>query len=174
MYLFRKNKEDIGFSFTPKTNQVEDDEYKYKILPTPFEVKDVYEHPNVDFKNVNSDYALFNIKNLYHILPRMGRITSHVFMAIAYNLGTNTNLVKFNMAHYARQIAKSKEVLQYGVGELINLNIIAPTANVFHYIVNHNICYKGDLNEFVKIYKELYKDKELVYNAKGKLRINCY
>ena len=172
MFLNRRNKEDIGFSFTPKSDDGLDANYKNKIFPSPFEVKEFYDQPIVDYRNINSDYALFNIKNLYHILPKMGKVASNVFMVIAYNLEVDTNLVKFSPSDYRNKNKKSIGVLQYGLNELVTLNIVAPTANRFHFIINHNVCYKGDLNKFSKIYRELYNENEFTYNVKGKLKIN--
>ena len=40
------------------------------------------------------------------------------------------------------------------------------------YVINHNIIFKGDLNDFAKKYKEIYGDYKGQYDNKGRLIID--
>lgn len=161
------------YSFVGKIQTKEQDNTN-TVFITPFEVKETYiDYPVLNYKddNINTKYCIFNTYDLYHLLPKLTKIDINVLLAIIYNLECDTNLVKFSANNYSIQIGKHFPHILQAVNDLIHFNIIAKTNSQNAFIINHNLFYKGDLNKFVFIYNNLYSNKSVEYDDKGRIII---
>lgn len=60
------------------------------------------------------------------------------------------------------------------VNLLCNKKYLCRTNKKFIYIINHNVCFKGDLNKFRNTYKQIYGDEEPIFTHFGDVVINRY
>lgn len=164
------------FEFTPNnlTNKVVDrnDIRRNKIVITPFEILDNYDtFMNIDYskQEVNLKYIVMNTEAVFNILGKLNPTCTNVLIAMLANLENDTNVIRFNVAEYARTVGKSKDSLFIEFVKIFDYNIMARTNKNSTYIVNHNIFFKGDLNKFAKNYRELYKDRKVEYNNRNKV-----
>lgn len=124
------------------------------------------------------------VKVSFNLLDRVGEKVSDsnnkfIFDAYSYSLifyimtklKYNSNAVRFEINDAAKTLNISRDSVIRAINALCKNNIIARTTSQSVYIVNHNCLFKGDINEFVVMYKELYKGEYAKTDNNGKIII---
>lgn len=87
------------------------------------------------------------------------------------------NCLKFNsnIIHLSsddkKNISKSKQYAVRAIGALKRYDIIKGTTEPGTFVINHNLMFLGDLNEFVRNYKAIYDDIEIQTTKDGRIII---
>lgn len=153
------------------------DDRRSRIFLSPFGFEKTYAtFPNVNYNNkgINLKYVNINALALYTIFPHLPRVAIGMLMAILNNLEPDTNIVIFNKREYARNINRDYENINVQSKALYDHNIICRTDKLFTFMINHNIFFKGNLEQFRKDYYDLYGDKEAEFNDKGCVILKNY
>ena len=103
----------------------------------------------------------------------------YVFDAYAYSLTFyimtklryNSNVVRFEINDAAKTLNISRDSVIKSIKCLCKNNVIARTTSQSVYVVNHNCLFKGDINEFINVYKQLYKGEYAKTDTNGKIII---
>ena len=155
-------------------NNFKGDDRRKRIAITPFEILDNYDtFPNINYndKVINLKYAVINTDIMFNILFRMSYNSRLILIAMINSLEPNSNIINFKITEYAKNLAKTPSNIYNGYKDLFDYNIIYKTNKQSTYIINHNLCFKGNLNEFIKDYREIYKDNEPIINDKNEIVI---
>lgn len=134
------------------------------ILPTPFEVKDEYPFAPTYGTNLNTDYVIYNANE---ILRHSGFMTYQVFrylFMIGRNLMPGRNYIRIHHQNFKSMLGIHCKDTYFGTfSKLVNnFNLLYHTNIRGLFIINHNILFKGDLNEFSRCYKETYTEEDSV------------
>ena len=172
MYINKNNK--VVFNFTNTKydnrykNKIKEDAYK-RIAISPFPIKENYNSfINYDGEgNVNLDNCVINCRELFKAMLPASAL--NLLLSILPNLEENTNILRVNLRK-----TKYSATYQFNPCEIMSIlcdrGIIFRTDTLFHYIINHNIIFKGDLNKFRKEYLELYGNDTPLVKTKGKIK----
>lgn len=148
----------------------------YTISISPFDFKDNYiNFPNVDYNKYPVDYLVIDTKVWALMLRDLPRSAYSMAMQIAYILEPNTNLVKITQQISSALYSRNGKPARYWttvVHILEEYGFMVKTNQQSTYVINHNIIFKGDLNDFAKKYKEIYGDYKGQYDNKGRLIID--
>lgn len=151
------------------------DKRKGKIAITPFEVKDRYtNYPKcLEDGFISEEYAFVNVRDLTLIYSRLTLISIRLLSIIINKLPINSNICKFRLAEFNNIFSSAvKHQFDEYLEPLVRNNIIIRTNRKCTYIINHNMFFKGDLNRFAKEYKEIYGNRKVEYNEKGRVIID--
>lgn len=148
----------------------------YTISITPFDFKDDYSNfPNVDYTKYPVDYLVLDTKVWALMLRDLPRSVYSMAMQIAYILEPNTNLIKITQQVSSALYSRNGKPARYWttvVKILQEYGFMVRTNQQSTYVINHNILFKGDLNDFAKKYKEIYGDYKGEYDSKGRFIID--
>ena len=152
-----------------KTNRTDRRQFENSIVISPFEVCENYNHaPNYDYTNVNDDYCFINTRVLEPILPNMSKTALRTIWHFMYLLQPNSNCLSFSiyMVDQIHGNVRSGDIYKeltrmedYGFIRRTNLRSI--------FIINHNLFFKGNLNEFAKKYHEKFDNNTPAFNERG-------
>lgn len=166
-----------GFYVRTKDNYSEKRKLRnYTISITPFDFKDNYTNfPAIDYNQYPVDYLVIDTKVWALMLRDLPRSVYSMAMQIAYMLEPNTNLVKITQNISSALYSRNGKPARYWttvVKILQEYGFMVKTNQQSTYVINHNIIFKGDLNDFVNKYKEIYGDYHGEYDAKGRFIID--
>lgn len=144
-----------------------------KIVISPFEVLNNYPNsPEYDYNNTSEDYIFVNARLLSSFFDKCNPTMFKIVNYIMYSLKCNSNVVIINQRQLAAMLGDWHVFYYIAIERLEELGVIAKT-NVFQkYIINHNVIFKGNLNEFAKEYKEKYGGIPVTVNELGKVIID--
>lgn len=151
------------------------DKRRGRIAKTPFKVHNRYPNaPECDVEDfITGDYVYVNCKELMRLSPKLNPTSIKLMLFIATKLDNNSNIAKCNMVEFNRLFSTCiNHKLNFYLYPLLLNGIIIRTNRKCKYIVNHNLFFKGNLNQFVKDYKELYGDSKCEYNEDGDVIID--
>lgn len=134
------------------------------ILPTPFEVKDEYPFAPTYGTNLNTDYVIYNANE---ILRHSGFMSYQVFrylFMVGRNLAPGRNYIRIHHQNFKAMLGIHCKDTYFGTFSRLvnNFNLLYHTNIRGLFIINHNMLFKGDLNEFSKRYKETYTEKDSI------------
>lgn len=148
----------------------------YNISITPFDFKDDYSNfPNIDYTKYPVDYLVLDTKIWALMLRDLPRSVYSMAMQIAYILEPNTNLIKITQQVSSALYSRNGKPARYWttvVKILQEYGFMVRTNQQSTYVINHNILFKGDLNDFAKKYKEIYGDYKGEYDSKDRFIID--
>lgn len=92
---------------------------------------------------------------------------------ISCTLWYNSNVYVADYDKISNDLGISKVQVQNTFTDLINIpnNIVLKTNVPKVYLINHNVFFKGNYDEFAQIYKELYDDETATLDEKGRVII---
>ena len=181
----------VIFNYAPKTKKVKSktlivpakvtkssyvqqrDAYK-KVVISPFEVKDFYEDcPSYDFSLTSRDYCFINTKELYPIVHNLTTEQTRFLWQIFHLCEPNSNIVFYNVARQFEIYGTCRNTHIYDILPYLEEQKLSKRANLkSSYIINHNLFFKGNLNQFSIIYHRLYDGVEIKYNKQGDVIVN--
>ena len=175
MYINKHNKVIFNFTNTKYDTRFKkhrfDEAYK-RIAITPFELKPNYNtscvYKSLIGGDVNLDYCTINCRELHK--ARLSGIALYYFFVILASLEEDTNIVKIALLNVAKELSPGNQACM-AVDKLVDSNVLVRTNMKSTYIINHNIAFKGNLNQFIKDYHRIYGDAKPMYNEKGRVII---
>lgn len=163
-------------------------DYFDKIAPTTFPVEYI--------KGKDKSQEYYDEKGKSVILNQEGKLRREPFGLISVNLfdyvldftatelkillyinktiKPNTNIYSFDIDDLANKLNTTNGAVRKAISEFIGYktkDIILKTNCNNVYIINHNKIFKGDFDNFVTHYHELYKDTVVGYDDKGRIVI---
>lgn len=135
-----------------------------KIAPTCFKLPDIIvkEQPLTQFLKEVKHIAkgrLFYTRNQNYFVNNkimLSSLASWLVDYICYTIEFDSNLVKLNVDDISLIINKKPRTIYDAIQELDDNNIIKKTDINKTYVINHNVIFKGDMQEFLYNYNELY------------------
>lgn len=107
---------------------------------------------------------------LVYLMLEMQDIERKAVLNILNCLRFNSNIIHLDEKD-KRNISKSKQYAVRAIGALKRYDIIKGTTESGTFVINHNLMFLGDLNEFVKDYKAIYDDVEIQTTKDGRIII---
>lgn len=95
-----------------------------------------------------------------------------VFAVLGYfiqNIRYNSNCLHCTIDLIAQTTAISTRSVKDAIDYLCTKQIIAKTTIQSEYIINHNLIFKGSIDNFIKAYNKLYEGKYAKRDSKGKV-----
>lgn len=144
-----------------------------KIVISPFEVLDYYPNaPVYNYNEVNEDYIFINSRLFSTFIGRCNPTMFKLLSFIMFSIKPNSNLIKINQRQVAAMLGNYSNFYPMALDKLESFGVIARTNKLFYFIINHNIFFKGNINEFAKNYKEKYDGIDVKVDEKGKVIID--
>lgn len=151
-------------------------EISYNIAVSPFPFKDNYDDvPDVDYNKFSPDCIVLNTKTFANLSRDLPKRVLQIAIQIMYLLQPNTNIVKITQEISAGFYSKANKpsTMWYNVVRILEeYKFFKKTSQQSTYVINHNIIFKGNLNEFARKYKEAYGDAKGFEDRRGNLIID--
>lgn len=172
MYINKNNKVVFNFTNTKYDNRyrdkIKEEAYK-RIAISPFPIKENYDS-FINYQadgTVNLDNCVINCRELFKCMLTASAL--NLLLSILPNLEENSNILIVNMRK--TQFATT---YQFGPCEVMTIlcdrGILFRTDTKYHYVINHNIIFKGDLNKFREDYLSLYGTDAPIVKVKGRIK----
>lgn len=107
---------------------------------------------------------------LVYLMLEMQDIERKAVLNILNCLRFDSNIVHID-ENNRNNISKSKRYAAYAINALKRYDIIKGTTEPGTFVINHNLMFLGDLNEFVRNYKAIYDDIEIQMTKDGRIII---
>lgn len=107
---------------------------------------------------------------LVYLMLEMQDIERKAVLNILNCLRFDSNIVHID-ENNRNNISKSKRYAAYAINALKRYDIIKGTTEPGTFVINHNLMFLGDLNEFVRNYKAIYDDIEIQITKDGRIII---
>lgn len=107
---------------------------------------------------------------LVYLMLEMQDIERKAVLNILNCLRFNSNIIHID-ENNRNNISKSKRYAAYAINALKRYDIIKGTTEPGTFVINHNLMFLGDLNEFVRNYKAIYDDIEIQMTKDGRIII---
>jgi len=111
--------------------------------------------------------------NLWAYISDLKPAQVQLLIYIACHLTYNSNVYKADYEQIAKDLNLSAVRVMHMFAELLAIpnQLIIKTNVPKVYLINHNILFKGNYDEFAQIYKELYDDETATLDEKGRVII---
>ncbi len=135
-----------------------------KIAPTPFDVNNNYVGKSI--ANRNKGYNKIRYYDISNILISLikdatGTQLKTLFYVIN-NLEWNSNIIYLDYDVIANELNVGHRAIIDAIAFLCNNSIICRTDIKGVFVVNHNLVFRGNIEQFYKIYTAFYHDKLVV------------
>uniref|UniRef100_A0AAU8MHF6 Replication protein n=1 Tax=Geladintestivirus 3 TaxID=3233135 RepID=A0AAU8MHF6_9CAUD len=112
--------------------------------------------------------------NLYLLIEDMNILQVRIILYIAAKLKYNSNVFEANYDEMSKELnVSSKTVMNNFVSLCDGYNqIISKTNRPKTYLINHNVIFKGKLEEFIRDYKVMYDGRKASFDDKGRVIID--
>lgn len=107
---------------------------------------------------------------LVYLMLEMQDIERKAVLNILNCLRFDSNIVHID-ENNRNNISKSKRYAAYAINALKRYDIIKGTTESGTFVINHNLMFLGDLNEFVRNYKAIYDNIEIQTTKDGRIII---
>lgn len=139
-----------------------------KIAPTPFDVNNNYVGKSI--ANRNKGYNKIRYYDISNILISLikdatGTQLKTLFYVIN-NLEWNSNIVYLDYDVIADELNVGHRAIIDAIAFLCNNSIVCRTDIKGVFVVNHNLVFHGNIEQFYKIYTAFYHDKLIVVSNK--------
>lgn len=153
------------------------------IAPTIFDIP-VSEKEVMYNTELQNNSVITVVDKLYSSSPFV-RISDRIYFHL-YNLNSsdirlvlyiisllkfNSNIVEIDKQKAAKAIGLTESTLRNTIGNIIRANILVATDEDNIFVINHNIIFKGDYNEFIKNYIGLYDALPAEKDGFGRIKI---
>lgn len=125
-----------------------------------------------DKETINSDEFVKIHPLLISMLLGKGESVLAVLGFFIQSLNYNSNCIHATINEISSTMAISDKSVREGIDYLCYKKVIAKTTIQSEYIINHNIIFKGKIEDFVKAYNKLYDGKYAETDSKGKIIIS--
>lgn len=125
-----------------------------------------------DKEIMNSDEFVKIHPLLISMLLGKGESVLAVLGFFIQSLNYNSNCIHATINEISSTMAISDKSIREGIDYLCQRKVIAKTTIQSEYIINHNIIFKGKIEDFVKAYNKLYDGKYAETDSKGKIIIS--
>lgn len=139
-----------------------------KIAPTPFDVNNNYVGKSITNRNKGYDkIRYYDISNILISLIKDATGTQlKTLFYVINNLEWNSNIVYLDYDVLADTINVGHRAIIDAIAFLCNNYIVCRTDIKGIFIVNHNLVFRGNIEQFYKIYTAFYHDKLVVVSNK--------
>lgn len=139
-----------------------------KIAPTPFDVNNNYVGKSIANRNKGYDkIRYYDISNILISLIKDATGTQlKTLFYIINNLEWNSNIVYLDYDVIADELNVGRRAIIDVVAFLCNNSIICRTDIRGVFVVNHNLVFRGNIEQFYKTYTAFYHDKLVVVSNK--------
>lgn len=135
-----------------------------KVVPTCFKIPDVVlqEKPLTEFikevKRITKGRIFYTCNQNYFVNNKiiLSSLANWLINYICYTIEFDSNIVRLNVDDITLIINKKKSSIYEAIQELDDNNIIKKTDISQTYVINHNVIFKGDMEEFLYNYNKLY------------------
>lgn len=139
-----------------------------KIAPTPFDVNNNYVGKSI--ANRNKDYDKIRYYDISNILISLIKDTTGTQLKTLFyvinNLEWNSNIVYLDYDIIADELNVGRRAIIDAITFLCNNSIICRTDIRGVFVVNHNLVFRGNIEQFYKTYTAFYYDKLVVVSNK--------
>lgn len=135
-----------------------------KIAPTPFAVNNNYVGKSIANRNKGYDkIRYYNISNILITLIKNATGTQlKTLFYIINSLEWNSNIVYLDYDIIADELNVGHRAIIDAIAFLCNNSIVCRTYIKGLFIVNHNLVFRGNIEQFYKTYTVFYHDKLVV------------
>lgn len=139
-----------------------------KIAPTPFDVNNNYVGKSIANRNKGFDkIRYYNISNILISLINNATVTQlKTLFYIINTLEWNSNIVYLDYDVIANELNVGHRAIIDAIAFLCNNSIVCRTDIKGLFVVNHNLVFRGSIEQFYKIYTAFYYDKLVVVSNK--------
>lgn len=139
-----------------------------KISPTPFVVNNNYVGKSIANRNKGYDkIKYYDISNILISLIKDATGTQlKTLFYIINNLEWNSNIVYLDYDIIADKLNVGRRAIIDAIAFLCNNSIICRTDVKGIFVVNHNLVFRGNIEQFYKTYTAFYHDKLVVVSNK--------
>lgn len=135
-----------------------------KIAPTPFAVNNNYVGKSIANRNKGYDkIRYYDISNILISLIKDATGTQlKTLFYVINNLEWNSNIIYLDYDVIADELNVGHRTIIDAIAFLCNNSIVCRTDIKGVFVVNHNLVFRGNIEQFYKIYTAFYHDKLVV------------
>lgn len=135
-----------------------------KIAPTPFDVNNNYVSKSIANRNKSYDkIRYYDISNILISLIKDATGTQlKTLFYVINNLEWNSNIVYLDYDVIADELNVGHRAIIDAIAFLCNNSIVCRTDIKGVFVVNHNLVFRGNIEQFYKTYVAFYHDKLVV------------
>lgn len=135
-----------------------------KIAPTPFDVNNNYVGKSIVNRNKGYDkIRYYDISNILISLIKDATGTQlKTLFYVINNLEWNSNIIYLDYDVIADELNVGHRAIIDAIAFLCNNSIVCRTDIKGLFVVNHNLVFRGNIEQFYKIYTAFYHDKLVV------------
>lgn len=139
-----------------------------KIAPTPFDVNNNYVGKSIANRNKGYDkIRYYDISNILISLIKDATGTQlKTLFYVINNLEWNSNIVYLDYDVIADELNVGHRGIIDAIAFLCNNSIVCRTDIKGLFVVNHNLVFRGNIEQFYKTYTAFYHDKLIVVSNK--------
>lgn len=139
-----------------------------KIAPTPFDVNNNYVGKSIANRNKGYDkIRYYDISNILISLIKDATGTQlKTLFYVINNLEWNSNIVYLDYDVIANELNVGHRAIIDAIAFLCNNSIVCRTDIKGLFVVNHNLVFRGNIEQFYKTYVAFYHDKLIVVSNK--------
>lgn len=139
-----------------------------KIAPTPFDVNNNYIGKSIANRNKGYDkIRYYDISNILISLIKDATGTQlKTLFYVINNLEWNSNIVYLDYDVIADELNVGHRAIIDAIAFLCNNSIVCRTDIKGVFVVNHNLVFRGNIEQFYKIYTAFYHNKLIVVSNK--------
>lgn len=105
--------------------------------------------------------------NLYNLNASDIRLVLYIIGLLKFN----SNIIEIDKLKASRAIGITEATLKNTIANVIKANILVATDEDNIFVINHNIIFKGDYNEFIKNYIGLYNALPAEKDGFGRIKL---
>lgn len=139
-----------------------------KITPTPFAVNNNYAGKSIANRNKGYDkIRYYDISNILISLIKDATGTQlKTLFYVINNLEWNSNIIYLDYDVMADELNVGHRAIIDAIAFLCNNSIVCRTDIKGVFVVNHNLVFRGNIEQFYKTYVAFYHDKLIVVSNK--------
>lgn len=139
-----------------------------KIAPTPFDVNNNYVGKSIANRNKGYDkIRYYDISNILISLIKDATGTQlKTLFYVINNLEWNSNIIYLDYDVIANELNVGHRAIIDAIAFLCNNSIVCRTDIKGVFVVNHNLVFRGNIEQFYKTYVAFYHDKLIVVSNK--------
>ena len=124
----------------------------------------------VDKTYTSSPFVRISDRIYFHLYNLNGSDIRLVLYIISL-LKFNSNIIEIDKQKAAKAIGLTENTLRNTISNVIKANILVATDEDNIFVINHNIIFKGDYNEFIKNYIGLYDALPAEKDGFGRIKL---